>query len=91
MATRITATQLARNLSDILNRARYRGETFVIERNGETMARLEPAAVPAGVPFAEFVRLIGELHWPDDTFASDLEAIHAAQGEIGPPLSGRTD
>ena len=33
-ATRITATELARGLSDILNRVQYHNEQFVIERNG---------------------------------------------------------
>jgi antitoxin (DNA-binding transcriptional repressor) of toxin-antitoxin stability system len=85
MATRITATELARNLSDILNRARYRGESFVIERNGETVARLEPGGTPVGVPFRDLVRAIRELPRPDNAFAEDLERIHAEQGEIGPP------
>ena len=35
METRITPTELARSLSDVLNRVRYRGERFRIERNGE--------------------------------------------------------
>jgi len=80
MATRITATELARNLSDILNRARYKGERFVIERNGETLATLEPATkTPSWREFVEW--------WvnnrPDDKFADDLEAIHA---EMNQPL-----
>jgi antitoxin (DNA-binding transcriptional repressor) of toxin-antitoxin stability system len=42
MATNLSATQLARNLSDILNRVRYADEAFVIMRNGEAVATLAP-------------------------------------------------
>ena len=39
----ISATALARRLGDVLGRIRYRGESFVIERNGVAVARLVPA------------------------------------------------
>jgi hypothetical protein len=31
---RISATELARKLGDVLGRVRYRGESFIVERNG---------------------------------------------------------
>jgi antitoxin (DNA-binding transcriptional repressor) of toxin-antitoxin stability system len=80
MATKITATELARNLSDILNRARYKGESFVIERNGEAVATIEPARRP--IAWKEFVQWWANNR-PDDQFADDLEAIHA---EMNRPL-----
>jgi prevent-host-death family protein len=43
MESTISATTLARQLGDILGRVRYRGEAFVIERNGTAVARLVPA------------------------------------------------
>jgi prevent-host-death family protein len=46
----ISATEAARNFSDLLNRVFYRGENAVLIRNGVPVARLvpvEPAAVPA--------------------------------------------
>ena len=45
--TKISATEAARNLSDILNRLRYAGEHFEIVRNGEVIANLDPAAATA--------------------------------------------
>jgi len=42
MPTRITATEASRQFSDILNRVRYRGESFVVERSGEVVARIAP-------------------------------------------------
>ena len=80
MATRITSTELARNLSDILSRARYKGEQFIIERNGETVATLGPATKP--ITWREFVEWWVNNR-PDDWFADDLEAIHA---EMNQPL-----
>ncbi|NJO35945.1 MAG: type II toxin-antitoxin system Phd/YefM family antitoxin [Rhodospirillales bacterium] len=40
--TRITATEAARNFSDILNRAQYRGESFEVTRGGEVVATIKP-------------------------------------------------
>ncbi len=31
---RLSATQLAHSLSDVLNRVQYNGERFTVERNG---------------------------------------------------------
>jgi antitoxin (DNA-binding transcriptional repressor) of toxin-antitoxin stability system len=73
METRITATELARNLSDILNRAHYRGETFVVERNGEAVATIEPPPKRA-ITLREFVDWWANNR-PDDKFADDLEAV----------------
>jgi len=81
MATKITATELARNLSDILNRARYKGESFVIERNGEPIATVEPPP-KRGMTLRDLVQFMRE-HPPDDRFADDLEAVHA---EMNQPL-----
>jgi antitoxin (DNA-binding transcriptional repressor) of toxin-antitoxin stability system len=80
MVTRITSTELARNLSDILNRVRYKREQFLIERNGETVATLGPAT--KGTTLREFVEWWANNR-PDDKFADDLEAIHA---EMNQPL-----
>lgn len=42
MESRITATELARRLGDVLGQVRYRGDSFVIERHGVAVARLAP-------------------------------------------------
>jgi antitoxin (DNA-binding transcriptional repressor) of toxin-antitoxin stability system len=79
MATKITATELAKNLSDVLSRAQYRGESFVIERNGEQVATLGPPELPRGPTLYELVQELRKLPRPDDRFADDLEEIHSAQ------------
>ena len=42
MEYRISATELARRLGDILGRIRYRSESFIVERNGKPVARIGP-------------------------------------------------
>jgi prevent-host-death family protein len=77
--TRITATDLARNLSDVLNRARYRGERFIVQRNGEDVAEIGPVAPMKTITLTEFVARVGDLKWPDEDFGRDLERIQAEQ------------
>jgi antitoxin (DNA-binding transcriptional repressor) of toxin-antitoxin stability system len=78
--TTITATQLARQLSDVLNRVKYRGERFVIQRNGETVATIAPSPPALGTTWAEFIARVPDLELPGDGFADDLETIQASQG-----------
>ena len=79
MERTISATELAKHLSDVLNRVHYRGEQFVIERNGQPVASLGPLTSPAGITMRELAERLGSLAMPDDGFADDLEAIQAAQ------------
>lgn len=84
MSTSVTSTQLAKGLSDILNRIYYQGESFVVERNGQAVASLAPiqAAPTQGVVWRDVVAAFDDLTWPDAAFADDLAAIQATQ----PPL-----
>ncbi len=77
--TRITATELARSLSDVLNRVRYKGERFVVVRNGETVATIEPSQPPKQITVREFFELLKTLPQPDPGFWDDLEEIQANQ------------
>ena len=85
MEKKITATELAKSLSDVLNRVYYRGESFVIERNGETVATLAPPATGARLTFGELISRLKERHAPLEGFADDLEEIQASQSRVGPP------
>lgn len=77
MESTISATYLAKNLSDVLTRVKDRGERFVIQRDGETIATITAASKPSGITVAELVARIGNLPIPDDDFADDLERIQA--------------
>ena len=81
----ISATVLARRLGDVLGRIRYRGESFVIERNGVAVARLVPARTDQHATVAESLRRWREAAEPDPEFASTLERIGAADREPGDP------
>ncbi len=76
METRITATELARNLSDILNRVRYKGETFIVERNGEVVAEVKPSIVPKTITLRQLIDLWPTLPKPDPEFWDDVEEAH---------------
>jgi antitoxin (DNA-binding transcriptional repressor) of toxin-antitoxin stability system len=77
METRIPATRLARNLGDVLGRIRYRGETFVVERNGVPIARIGPVAPGAPIRLGDAVAAWGSVE-ADPDLARDLAAIGAA-------------
>jgi antitoxin (DNA-binding transcriptional repressor) of toxin-antitoxin stability system len=76
MVTRITATELARNLSAILNRVRYRGESFVIERNGEDIASIAPHGQP-GITMKQLAATMSDVPILDEDFEKDLEAARS--------------
>ncbi len=84
MATRITSTELDRGLADILNRVAYRGETFIIERGGRELARLEPVGPKLGVTFEEIAERLRGLKIPEG-FGDDLEAIRAEEPRLEVP------
>jgi prevent-host-death family protein len=80
MDTTISATELSRRISDILNRVKYRGERFVVQRNGESIAVLHPMDLRPGITVSEFIARAGDLKLRDDGFADNLEAVQAEQG-----------
>ncbi len=73
--TRITATEAARNFSDLLNRVRYRGESFTIERSGEVVAQIIAPPQTRKSTGADLSRLLAEFPLPDDEFANDIRQI----------------
>ncbi|MBI4201995.1 MAG: hypothetical protein HY532_02615 [Chloroflexi bacterium] len=81
MQTRITATELARNLSDILNRVRYKGERFVEVRKEEVVAVIEPVEPMKHSTLGDLIKFLKETPLPDPDFARDVEAGIAAQGK----------
>ena len=78
MEGRISATRLARQLGDILGRVRYRGESFVVERNGDPVARLVPAPGRSGTTLREALGAWRAAGAPEPAFAADLARIGKA-------------
>lgn len=72
----VTATDAARNFSDLLNRVAYRRETLVISRGGRAVARLSPALPLDGVKLADLDKLLAGLPGLGQdaaAFAADVE------------------
>jgi prevent-host-death family protein len=78
MENRISATDLARRLGDVLGRVRYRGDSYVVERNGEPVARLVPLPGRATGTLREALTSWRRASLPDRGFASDLERVTSA-------------
>jgi prevent-host-death family protein len=81
---KVSATEAARNLSDLLNRVRYRGERFTVVRGGEEVAEIVPAKRGARVTLRDLRRALSSLPPPDEDFATDLERIRAEQPPAEP-------
>jgi prevent-host-death family protein len=78
MEERVSATELARKLGDVLGRVRYRGDTFVVERNGHPVARIAPVVPPRVTTLEDTLSAWGTAGDRDASFADDLERIGAS-------------
>lgn len=78
MEHRISATELARRLGDVLGRVRYRSDSFVVERNAEPVARIVPLAGKSPASLEEALGAWASAGEPDETFAVDLEEVGSA-------------
>jgi antitoxin (DNA-binding transcriptional repressor) of toxin-antitoxin stability system len=76
MEIRISATELARKAGEILGKVRFRRDVFIIERNGEPVARLSPSPLTAEASLAEGLRAWREAAAADPDFADDLERVN---------------
>ncbi|HLI31730.1 MAG TPA: type II toxin-antitoxin system prevent-host-death family antitoxin [Solirubrobacteraceae bacterium] len=78
---RMSATDVARNFSSVINRVGA-GEEVEIVRNGAPVAELRAPSAPCGLSSTEWRALIASLPAVDDEFARDVEAARSA---VGPP------
>jgi antitoxin (DNA-binding transcriptional repressor) of toxin-antitoxin stability system len=85
MEHRISSTDLARNLGDVLGRVRYLGDSFIVERNGDPVARLGPVPEGARATVREGLRAWVEAGEPDSRFAEDLARVGEADRPPGDP------
>ena len=70
----LTATEVARNLSDVLDAVEHRHESFRITRGGRVIARVVPEEPALG-------RSVKELllrHRVDPSWSDDLEMLRAS-------------
>lgn len=74
----VSATEAARQFSDLLNRVRYRGESFEIVRGGEVVARIVPIEAPQANVHS-FFELLMACGRAGTGMADDLTHIQATQ------------
>jgi antitoxin (DNA-binding transcriptional repressor) of toxin-antitoxin stability system len=82
MSTRVSATEAVRTFSDLLNRIRYRGEEFVVERAGEPVCRMMPAALPRSLTLKELASVLREIPEIDARYAADVRHATRRQGRL---------
>ncbi|HUK51872.1 MAG TPA: hypothetical protein VL099_01130 [Candidatus Binatia bacterium] len=81
MKSRISATQAVRGFSELMNRVRYRGESFVVERGGKPICEILPAS-PASFSGVELANLLRALPKPDEEYLAIVEALIAKQPRV---------
>jgi hypothetical protein len=81
MATHISETEAAGSFPKVMELARDRGESFVLERGGEPICELLPATA-AKFTGAGLATLLRALPRPDDAYLALVEALAARQSSI---------
>jgi len=81
MKSRISATAAARSFSELMNRVRYRGESFVVERGGKPICEILPAR-PAKFSGAELATLLRSLPKPDEEYLAVVEEVVTKQPTV---------
>ena len=81
MKSRISATVAARRLSELMNRVRYRGESFVVERAGQPICEILPVK-PANFSGRELAELLRSLPRPDEGYLALVEELAAKQPKV---------
>jgi prevent-host-death family protein len=67
----VSATDAARNFSDILDAVEHRGERFTVVRRGKVVARIEPVGAGQGRDVKAMLR----RHRSDAAFAGDVASV----------------
>ena len=81
MKSRISATDAVRSFSELLNRVRYRGESFIVERGGKPICEILPARPPR-FSGTELAKLLRSLPKPDSEYLAIVEDLIAKQPSV---------
>lgn len=80
---RLTATEVARSFSRVMNRVGA-GEEIEIVRNGAPIAELRPPRARSTLSAEQWDELMADAPFPDDDFARD---VAEGRDAFGPPSS----
>ena len=84
--TRITAAELSVSTSEILSRVCSEGESFVIERSGQSVAYLGPTQLERRSTWKDVEQALDNIPWPaDEEFADEVQSVRDSQEMLGPP------
>jgi antitoxin (DNA-binding transcriptional repressor) of toxin-antitoxin stability system len=67
MEFHISASEAVRKFSDIINRIRYRGEEFIVERGGEPVCRIVPV-MPSFATGRQLATVFKSIAKPDPEY-----------------------
>ena len=81
--TVVSATEASRRFSDLVNRAAYQRETFIIERGGKQLCQIGPLQEKRCTG-ADLIALFARLPKPDDEYLDAVEEIIRNQEPVGP-------
>jgi prevent-host-death family protein len=85
----ITVTEAARNFADCINRARYQGTTFVLQKNGVPVARIVPEERKphTGREIAAALRVaLKDVHLGEEEATDWLRELEEARKSLIPPV-----
>ena len=83
----ISVTEASRNFADCVNRARYQGTTFILEKNGIPVARIVPTVQKPerGQEVAAALRrAVEDVHPGEEEATSWLHDLEQARGAMAP-------
>jgi prevent-host-death family protein len=84
----ITVTEAARNFSDCVNRARYQGTTFILQKNGVPVARIVPEEPEKKAQTGkELAAALREVRLTDEEFAAWRKDLEEARKVLIPPVN----
>jgi prevent-host-death family protein len=83
----ISVTEASRNFADCVNRARYQGTTFILEKNGIPVARIVPTVrkPERGQEVAAALRkAVADVHPGEEEATSWLHDLEQSRGAMAP-------
>lgn len=81
MKVRISKTEAARTIFELMNRVRYRGESFIVERGGKPVCEILQAR-PARFSGEGLADLLRSLPKPDEEHLALVEMLTAKQSPV---------
>lgn len=83
---KITATEAARQFREVLNQVQYRGEEYIVERNGQPACRITPVGPPRAT-LRDLVQFFQESPRLDEGVARIIMAEHRRMNRPSLPRS----